>query len=296
MSIQRRAKSKEGWNEFSVVEIDWNIVYEELHLKEEKGLIKGSRSIRKLMLEESQTWPRGNLHNFSHEVPSVVHEIHEQIHTIVYEADGLETGVYAPGKEASNNSTTKSYVGDRGPKPNHNDMLPVITKNGQRLDDVDLTFGQMFDLIGRGRTLSEEGLLILAAMFYRNGFCLDHEIRDGRVILEIPKYSLQILKKTLGQIGDIPIETFIYFMDILALNEDAKVHALGREKFERYGRTNTLLTFSHVISVLLGTVSLAKLCGSFARPPSGMAPITDKDARSAIFGHISILADSMSRP
>ena len=64
----------------------------------------------------------------------------------------------------------------------------------------------------------------------------------------------------------------------------AKVHALGREKFERYGRTNTLLTFTHVISVLLGKVSLAKLCGSFSRPPSGMAPITDKDAREIIYG------------
>ena len=75
-------------------------------------------------------------------------------------------------------------------------------------------------------------------------------------------------------------------MDLLAANEDAKVHALGREKFERYGRTNTLLTFTHVISVLLGKVSLAKLCGSFSRPPSGMAPITDKDARETIFADI----------
>ena len=40
-----------------------------------------------------------------------------------------------------------------------------------------------------------------------------------------------------------------------------------------YGRINTLLTFSHLISVLLNRRSLAKFAGSFARPPSGMAPI-----------------------
>ena len=77
----------------------------------------------------------------------------QQIYTPVYSSDDLEIGVLAPGKEASNNSTTKSYVGDRGLKPNHNDMLPVITKGGKRIDDVDLTFGQMFDLLGSVQNL-----------------------------------------------------------------------------------------------------------------------------------------------
>ena len=266
--------------------IDWSRVNEELHLVEERGLVGQSRPIRQAMLEEARTWPRGDLPDYSKDIPSVRKGVRNQIHTILYEADGLETGVFAPGKEASNKSTTKSYVGDRGLKPNHNDMLPIITKKGKRIDDVDLTFGQMFDLLGQCAKSSEDGLLILGAMLYRNGFCLDHNHSDGQVRLEIPSYSLSVLKKEMSHLGEFPIETFIYFMDVLAMNEDAKVHALGREKFERYGRTNTLLTFTHVIAVLLGRVSLAKLCGSFARPPSGMAAITDKDARSGIFGLI----------
>jgi len=264
--------------------IDWKIIYQELHLVEERGLIKQSREPRQAMLHEARKWPRGDLPDYSSEVPSVQTGINNQIHTIIYRTDEFDIGIFAPGKEASNKSSTKSYVGDRGPKPNHNDMLPVITKNGKRIDEVDLTFGQMFDLLGKCAKESEEGLLILAAMLYRNGFCLDHTIESENVRLEIPGYSLSVLKNEMSHIGDFPIETFIYFMDILAMNEDAKVHALGREKFERYGRTNTLLTFTHVIAVLLGRVSLAKLCGSFSRPPSGMAPITDKDARSQIFG------------
>jgi len=272
------------------MDIDWSRVHNELRLKEERGLIKQSRPVRQAMLEEARTWPRGDLPDYSPEVPSVQRGIGEQIHTIIYQSDRFEIGIFAPGKEASNKSSTKSYVGDRGPKPNHNDMLPIITRNGDRVDEVDLTFGQMFDLLGQCAKSSEDGLLILAAMLYRNGFCLDHTHSDGQVRLEIPSYSLSILKKEMSHLGEFPIETFIYFMDVLAMNEDAKVHALGREKFERYGRTNTLLTFTHVIAVLLGRVSLAKLCGSFARPPSGMAAITDKDARSGIFGLIGELS------
>lgn len=266
--------------------IDWTRVYDELHLVEERGLIKQSRPPRQAMLEEARTWPRGDLPNYSSEVPSVQKGERKQVHTVIYQSDGLEIGIFAPGKEASNKSSTKSYVGDRGPKPNHNDMLPIITKDGERIDEVDLTFGQMFDILGQCAKSSEDGLLILGAMLYRNGFCLDHTIEEGMVRLEIPTYSLSILKNEMSHLGEFPIETFIYFMDVLAMNEDAKVHALGRDKFERYGRTNTLLTFTHVIAVLLGRVSLAKLCGSFARPPSGMAPITDKDARSGIFGSL----------
>ena len=74
-----------------------------------------------------------------------------------------------------------------------------------------------------------------------------------------------------------------FILWIYLLQMKMQKYALGREKFERYGRTNTLLTFTHVISVLLGKVSLAKLCGSFSRPPSGMAPITDKDARESSY-------------
>ena len=265
------------------VDIDWKRIYSELHLVEERGLIKQSRLPRQAMLEEARKWPRGDLPDYCSEVPSIKSGVREQVHTVIYQSNELEIGIFAPGKEASNKSTTKAYVGDRGPKPNHNDMLPIITVDGNRIDDIDLTFGQMFDILGKCAKKSEEGLLILSAMFYRNGFCLDHTINNGTVRLHIPAYSLLVLKKEISHIGEIPVEAFIYFMDVLAMNEDAKVHALGRVKFERYGRTNTLLTFTHVIAVLIGRVSLAKLCGSFSRPPSGMAPITDKDARGEIF-------------
>ncbi|MDP3990703.1 MAG: hypothetical protein Q8P63_00110 [Candidatus Nealsonbacteria bacterium] len=60
----------------------------------------------------------------------------------------------------------------------------------------------------------------------------------------------------------------------MALNEDVKVHTLGYEDAQYdYGRINTLLTFAHLIAVLLNRRSLARFAGAFARPPSGMASI-----------------------
>ena len=75
----------------------------------------------------------------------------------------------------------------------------------------------------------------------------------------------------------------MYFLDILALNEDVKMHTLGHEGAKHdYGRINTLLTFTHLIAVLLNRRSLAKFAGMFARPPSGMAPI-QKTEKGGIF-------------
>ena len=70
------------------------------------------------------------------------------------------------------------------------------------------------------------------------------------------------------------VDVFLYFLDVLALNEDVKMHTLGYENARYdYGRINTLLTFAHLIGVLLNRCSLAKFAGAFARPPAGMAPL-----------------------
>ena len=74
--------------------------------------------------------------------------------------------------------------------------------------------------------------------------------------------------------GDVPVEfsvsSFLYFFDILGINEDIKVHAKGRvtdfmepvtwkqydlkkepSKIVLNGRTNTLLTYCQIISIML---------------------------------------------
>ena len=267
------------------MDIDWLRVRDELAIEWGRGVnIKKSRAPRKGLLEEMVSWPRGDLVNYSEDVPSKKSGRLDQIYTEIYESDGLQVGVLAPGKEASNDSDTKSYVHSREKKPNHNDVLPVVKNNGKREREVDLTFEQMFEQLVKGAGNSPDGLLIFSAMMFRNGYCWDHhEQTDNVYRLIIPSYSLSVLKELIPKLGDYPIKTQLYFLDVLATNEDAKVHALGFDKFEQYGRPNTLLTFSNICAFLLGVVSLGKLCGSFARFPRGMAPITQKDAKEGIF-------------
>ena len=99
-----------------------------------------------------------------------------------------------------------------------------------------------------------------------------------------------LYKKRLPKIGDVPTDVFLYFLDILALNEDVKVHTLGHKNAKHdYGRINTLLTFAHLIAVLLNRRSLAKFAGAFARPPSGMAPIP-KTEKGNVFESFPLLS------
>ena len=115
------------------MDIDWLRVRDELAIEWGRGVnIIKSRAPRKGLLEEMVSWPRGDLVNYSEDVPSKKSGRLDQIYTEIYESDGLQVGVLAPGKEASNDSDTKSYVHPREKKPNHNDVLPVVKNNGKR--------------------------------------------------------------------------------------------------------------------------------------------------------------------
>ncbi|PPR56176.1 MAG: hypothetical protein CFH10_02357, partial [Alphaproteobacteria bacterium MarineAlpha4_Bin2] len=48
-------------------------------------------------VEEMVEWPRGNLENYSENVPSRKTGWAKQIHTSVYKSDGFNVGVLAPG-------------------------------------------------------------------------------------------------------------------------------------------------------------------------------------------------------
>ena len=98
-----------------------------------------------------------------------------------------------------------------------------------------------------------------------------------------------MLKKRIPQVGGVPVDIFLYFLDVLALNEDVKMHTLGYENAQHdYGRVNTLLTFAHLVAVLLNRRALAKFSLAFAYPPFNQSPLphTTKNI-SAIFPVLS---------
>jgi len=193
--------------------------------------------------------------------------------TEIYKAGNFVVAVGKPGKEAAPDFKRKHYITGVVTN-NRNDMNPFVTENGKKVGN-DLTFEAMFEQVEHLMHADLFGLELLGMLIFRMAFMLDHQKNtQGNWRYIPPSQSMLVLNKRIPKVGDIPAEVFLYFLDVLALNEDVKVHTLGHEnaKYD-YGRVNTLLTFAHLISVLLNRRSLAKFAGNFARPPSGMAPM-----------------------
>jgi hypothetical protein len=212
------------------------------------------------MLKEAIGWPKGK----SQEKRKI---------TKIYKSGDFVVAVGKPGKEAAPNFKLKHYTTGETTN-NKNDMNPFVMKNGKKIGD-DLTFGALFEQIERLIRADMFGLELFGMFIFRMAFMLDHyQNQKNQWRYVPPKESLAILKKRLPKIGDFPVDVFLYFLDVLALNEDVKMHTLGYENAQHdYGRINTLLTFANLVAVLLNRRSLAKFAGAFARPPSGLAPL-----------------------
>ena len=219
-----------------------------------------ARSRRVEMTAEAIGWPKGK----SQEKRKI---------TEIYNVDDFVVAVGKPGKEAAVDFKRKHYITGVITN-NRNDMNPFVMKSGKKVGN-DLTFEAMFEQIEHLMHADMFGLELLGMLIFRMAFMLDHQKNtQGNWRYIPPSQSMLVLNKRLPKVGDVSAEIFLYFLDVLALNEDVKVHTLGHEnaKYD-YGRVNTLLTFAHLISVLLNRRSLAKFAGNFARPPSGMAPM-----------------------
>jgi len=237
-----------------------SIVNKELALPLNIKLSPFARSRRVEMTTEAIGWPKGK----NQEKRKI---------TEIYKANNFIVAVGKPGKEAAPDFKRKHYI--TGVETNNkNDMNPFIMENGKKVGN-DLTFEAMFEQIEHLMHADMFGLELLGMLIFRMAFMLDHKQNDkGNWRYVPPSKSIFILNKRLPKVGDVSVEVFLYFLDVLALNEDVKVHTLGHEnaKYD-YGRINTLLTFAHLVSVFLNRRSLAKFAGNFARPPSGMAPM-----------------------
>ena len=219
-----------------------------------------ARPRRVEMLREAIGWPRGSSQG-------------KRKITKLYSSGSFVIAIGKPGKEAAPSFKRKHYITGKIMN-NRNDMNPLIMKGGKKIGD-DLTFGAMFEQIEHLMRADLFGLEVLGMLIFRMAFMLDHKKNSkGHWRYIPPSRSLALLKKRIPQIGSVPPEVFLYFLDVLALNEDVKMHTLGHKNAQQdYGRINTLLTFAHLIAVLLNRRSLARFAGTFARPPSGMAAL-----------------------
>lgn len=239
---------------------DVSIINQELSLPVDIKLSPFAKPRRIDFLREAISWPKGK----SQEKRKI---------TELYKSGNFIVAVGKPGKEAAPAFKRRHYI-TGAITNNPNDMNPFVMRGGKKVGN-DLTFSELFEQIEHLMRADVVGLELLGMLIFRMAFMLDHKKDDNNHWRYIPpEKSLAILKKRLPEVGDIPVDVFLYFLDVLALNEDVKMHTLGHEDARHdYGRVNTLLTFAHLVAVLLNRRSLAKFAGAFARPPSGMASL-----------------------
>jgi hypothetical protein len=211
--------------------------------------------------------------------------------TPVYELNGYKIGVSRPGKEAATDYNRINHykhctcqsckegnrvLGVRNP----HDMFPYIElndilmsvkrrplKNGT-VKVTPWTFEHIFSLIENAYTTKQIQLALelMGSIMVRIAFMLDHEMDNNGIIkLNLPKLATKEMRNRLPELGPddykVPIEAVIYFLDILGFNEDIKVDVCGYRDLKREfargikpqdnGRTNTLLTISHMLAAIL---------------------------------------------
>lgn len=239
------------------------LINNKLKLPEER--LTSFAKLRRLgALNEALKWEKGPDQN------------HRKIKEL-YHIGEYTVAIAKPGKEAAPDyKGCRYYTGERkGEKTNNpNDMLPFIMKSGKAFDK-NLTFGGMFEKIEKLMHADMFGLEIFGMLVFRAAFMLDHKKdKNGNWRYQPPEEIMEILDKRIPLISEFPSMVFLHFLEVLSLNEDVKVHTLGYENLPGdYGRINTLLTFAHLITVFLNRRSISSFAGSFARPPSGMAPM-----------------------
>ncbi len=261
----KQVNKKNFYLELGIPLKELSTINKELALTAGLKLSSFARPRRVEMLREAISWPKGK------------NQENRRI-TKLYKVGDFEVTVGKPGKEAASDFKRKHYITGKTTN-NPNDMNPSIFERGKKIEE-DLTFSDMFEKIEHLMRADTFGLEVLGMLIFRMAFMLDHKKdKNGSWRYTPPKNSLRSLIKRIPKINNVPTEVFLYFLDVLALNEDVKMHTLGHENAQHdYGRINTLLTFAHLIAVLLSRRSLAKFAGAFARPPSGMAPLQKTEA------------------
>lgn len=159
---------------------------------------------------------------------------------------------------------------------NPNDMKPSIFKKDELLN-FDGSFDYIFHCFQEIYKASEKALQVLGCLLFRNAYMLDH---DASLNYNPPRDAVRLIEQDFPLYNGIPIEVFLHYLEALAINEDVKYFTIGYDiRKDGAGRLNNMLTYAHLISVLLGHASLAKLCSNFSRPPVGVAPISINEAK-----------------
>jgi len=178
------------------------------------------------------------------------------IYHVLWAGCGYEVGVGKPGKETERKN------------PNSYDMWPFIRKDGV-LDEKSASFGDIFHELEHMSNKSKYSLELLGCLLARSALMLDHDIEDGKVVYVPDKTVTEEIKKDISSIFGVPLEVFLQYLEVIALNEDVKyqknLNTKGKPYSKSAGRPNNLLTCVHLIAVLLGKAGIVDFAYGFAQ-------------------------------
>jgi len=165
--------------------------------------------------------------------------------------------------------------GHKGNNPN--DMRPTVWVDGKEME-FDASFDHVFNFFQYVSKIDAGALEILGCLMFRNAYLLDH---DKDMNYAPPQDAVAYLNKAIPLYEGISVEAYLHYMEMIAWNEDIKYSSLGYDVHSGVGRKNNMLTYAHIIAILLGKGSLIKLCSQFSRPPVGVSPISISLAKEA---------------
>jgi hypothetical protein len=160
---------------------------------------------------------------------------------------------------------------------NPNDMRPTIWKDGNEIE-FDGSFDHVFNFFQQVSKIDTKALEILGCLMFRNAYMLDH---DDELNYCPPQEAIDYLNSVIPTYEGISVEAYLHYLEMIAWNEDVKYSTLGYDIHTGIGRKNNMLTYAHIIAILLGKGSLSKLCSQFSRPPVGVSPISQALAKEA---------------
>lgn len=174
------------------------------------------------------------------------------------------------------------------------DARPVLQKaDGSYSEDMD--FKKIWDIIDRIGQDHRADIDILAAIFLRIAYMIDYQHNEEEYVSEIVNVEtgdllsstnvfftwnslsidsdvLETLNDRFGVQNGISLESFLYYNDLLAQNEDCKYRYLKGERWDiTAGRIHNCLSHLTVISHIRGYIGISKLIDSFQR--TGVAPL-----------------------
>ncbi len=205
--------------------------------------IREAKTLRIKSIEDAVVLPGG-------------HSRSEMLYHGLWVERGYEVGVGKPGKETERK------------KPNIYDMWPFIRKDGV-FDEKSASFGDIFHELEHMSNKSKYSLELLGCLLARSALMLDHKIEDDRVVYVPSEVVLEEIKQDIPLMFNVPLEVFLQYLEMIALNEDVKyqknLNAKGKAYSKSAGRPNNLLTCAHLIAVLLGRAGIVDFAYGFAQ-------------------------------